>query len=107
MSRRTENVSFSCEYCGAAVEPLNNGSYRNHCPFCLHSKHVDVFPGDRKSDCQGFMEPAGLKYHPKKGWQIIHLCTRCRHKQANIVATDTAQPDDLGLLASLSQRVAR
>ncbi|WDF05905.1 RNHCP domain-containing protein [Shouchella hunanensis] len=34
-----------------------NGSYRNHCPFCLYSKHQDIIPGDRASTCGGLMEP--------------------------------------------------
>ena len=60
MSRRKENSQFLCEQCGRHVLPLSNGSYRNHCPFCLFSKHVDILPGDRASDCGGLMEPVGL-----------------------------------------------
>lgn len=101
MSRKKENVGFACEYCGSEVEPLSNGSYRNHCPFCLHSKHVDNIPGDRSSLCRGLMRPIGLKQHPKKGWQIIHRCADCGHEQANIIANDTNQPDDIDLIAAL------
>lgn len=35
--------SFICENCGKKVEKLGY-SCRNHCPYCLHSKHVDVNP---------------------------------------------------------------
>ena len=42
MSRATENTQFTCEHCGMVVEPLENGSYRNHCPSCLYSKHEVV-----------------------------------------------------------------
>ena len=101
MSRRNENVGFKCDYCGSEVASLNNGSYRNHCPFCLHSKHVDIFPGDRENPCRGLMRPVELKHNPKKGWQLIHRCTSCGHQQANIVASDSNQPDDVELLASL------
>ena len=42
MSRKSENTGFICAYCGADAKPLTNGSYRNHCPLCLHSLHVDI-----------------------------------------------------------------
>ena len=35
--------SFICENCGKKVEKLGY-SCRNHCPYCLHSKHVDINP---------------------------------------------------------------
>lgn len=37
---------FICENCGKKIEPLGY-SCRNHCNYCLHSKHVDINPGDR------------------------------------------------------------
>ena len=37
MSRNTENRGFCCEHCQQMVLPVTNGSYRNHCPFCLRS----------------------------------------------------------------------
>jgi hypothetical protein len=73
-SRTVEN--FTCEHCGAAV--TGNG-YTNHCPHCLHSKHVDVNPGDRAENCGGLMCPVGLD---KKGpdWIVIQKCTACGHE---------------------------
>ena len=38
---------FVCENCGKKVKKLGY-SCRNHCPYCLHSKHVDINPGDRQ-----------------------------------------------------------
>lgn len=38
---------FICENCGKKVEKLGY-SCRDHCPYCLHSKHVDKNPGDRR-----------------------------------------------------------
>jgi len=93
VSRKTENTGFTCAYCGAQVLPMNNGSYRNHCPFCLYSAHVDDKPGDRQNDCLGLMEPIGARYHSKKGWQIIHRCQKCGTEKVNRVATGTIQPD--------------
>ena len=41
---------FICENCGKKVPKLGY-SCRNHCPYCLHSKHVDINPGDRAENC--------------------------------------------------------
>ena len=42
MSRNFTEIDeeFICENCGSKVEKLGY-SCRNHCPTCLHSKHVD------------------------------------------------------------------
>jgi hypothetical protein len=101
MSRRAENTGFTCEQCGKAVEPVSDGSYRNHCPFCLYSKHVDNEPGDRLSTCGGLMEPVGATYHTKKGYQIRHRCLTCGAEQLNKAALETVQPDDFDLLIRL------
>ena len=51
-SRRAENTGFACVHCSAPVPANTDGHYRNHCPHCLWSLHVDELPGDRASDCQ-------------------------------------------------------
>jgi len=107
MSRKTENTGFVCENCGAEVRPLTNGSFRNHCPFCLHSKHVDEAPGDRESDCGGIMAPVGIEYSGAKGYQIVHECKRCGKRIKNKVAEDTDQPDDRRLVFDLMARAGR
>ena len=62
--RNIEN--FKCAKCGRVVE--GNG-YTNHCPECLTSRHVDVNPGDRSSECGGIMEAVGAEQ--KNGeWRI-------------------------------------
>ncbi|KEF34998.1 MULTISPECIES: RNHCP domain-containing protein [Deinococcus] len=99
------NNAFVCLHCGAQVQPLQNGSVRNHCPQCLHSRHVDVLPGDRASDCGGEMEPVGVEYSGKKGWVILHRCRRCGHEGRNKAALDDpAQPDSWDALVALSRR---
>lgn len=105
MAREDENREFNCINCNTAVTPLTNGSYRNHCPVCLCSVHVDARPGDRASDCRGIMRPVGLAYRRKKGWQIVHLCERCGARVVNRVAEQTVQPDDIVALARLSSRL--
>ena len=80
---------FVCEHCNAQVADLSNGSYRNHCPHCLWSKHVDQDgPGDRLSVCKGMMEPIGMDHDGKKGWLIVHQCTKCGKKIPNKAAPD-------------------
>ena len=102
MARQEENTGFTCLNCAKEITALTNGSYRNHCPYCLYSLHVDNTPGDRAENCNDLMKPVGLKYHSKKGWQIIHECIKCKHKSVNKVAVDTDQPDDYQKLAALS-----
>ena len=97
-----ENDGFICENCGQRVLPLTNGSYRNHCPYCLYSKHVDRVPGDRLSNCKGLMKPTGLKYKSGKGYQLIHKCLECESKKVNIIAENTVQPDSFDEILKLS-----
>jgi len=81
------------------VQPVTNGSYRNHCPFCLWSLHVDdVRPGDRASGCRAPMQPVGIR-RSRKGFQVVHRCTGCGRQQANRAALDTVQDDFESLLA--------
>ncbi len=83
---------FVCEHCHAQVEPLEAGSYRNHCPRCLWSKHVDdIGPGDRASLCGGLMEPIDRDYDGKKGWMIVHRCIKCDKTIPNKRAPDDEQ----------------
>lgn len=101
--RFTKNDSgFVCKNCGKSVEPLGYTS-RNHCPFCLHSLHVDVNPGDRASDCGGILEPIKVEISSKKGYVIVHRCKKCGEIRRNKAAPDAkTQPDDLGLLIKLT-----
>ena len=103
MARNLENAGFICEHCGEEILPVTNGRYRNHCPFCLYSVHLDIIPGDRKSDCGGLMKPVQLAYKSKKGWQIIHHCLACGVQQACRVATETVQPDSITRIAMVGQ----
>ena len=67
---------FICENCGQKVSKLGY-TCRNHCPHCLHSKHVDVNPGDRSESCHGILEPVGLEIDSKKGYVIVFKCKNC------------------------------
>ena len=89
--------SFVCENCGKLVEPLGY-SCRNHCPSCLHSKHVDINPGDRAEECHGLLEPIGIEMNSKKGYVIVYKCKKCGAIRKNIAARD----DNMKLIIKLS-----
>ncbi|MBO4453117.1 MAG: RNHCP domain-containing protein [Clostridia bacterium] len=88
---------FICEHCGKEVPPLGYSS-RNHCPFCLYSKHVDVNPGDRSADCGGLMRPYEVNVDSKKGFVITHKCEKCGALRRNKMQSD----DDADLLIKLT-----
>lgn len=96
------DASFICGHCGKEVLPLGYSS-RNHCPFCLWSLHVDVNPGDRQNECRGLMEPIRVETDPKKGFVIVHRCTKCGEIKRNRAAHEAKiQPDDRILLIKLT-----
>ncbi|HEY4498935.1 MAG TPA: RNHCP domain-containing protein [Candidatus Paceibacterota bacterium] len=82
--RKKEN--FVCEHCGIAVE---GSGFTNHCPACLFSKHVDVYPGDRGGECLGLMEPKALLLE-RGEYQILHRCIRCGAEKKNRAAPGDA-----------------
>ena len=86
---------FTCENCGFFV--VGNG-YTNHCPQCLWGKHVDVFPGDRASECSALMRPVGFTLK-KQQVIIIHKCVKCGHNMRN----KSADNDSIESMVSLKQ----
>ena len=89
---------FVCENCGKKVPKLGY-SCRNHCPFCLYSKHVDIEPGDRAQSCHGLLEPIGIEKN-KKGYIIIFKCKKCGEIRKNKIAED----DDMDKIIELSAK---
>ena len=79
--------SFICEVCGKNVAKLNVTA-RDHCPYCLSSKHVDNNPGDRESNCEGILEPIDIEKGKKDTLKIIYKCNKCRTIKKNKVAFD-------------------
>lgn len=93
--------TFLCTHCGNTVSAEAFGTrQRNHCPYCLHSLHVDLAVGDRRSLCRGVMEPVTAWLREGGEVALIHRCTRCGALRSNRIAGD----DDL---EALRQRVAR
>ena len=98
------NIGFHCEYCKKEIKPLVTGC-RNHCPHCLSSKHVDIFPGDRANDCAGQLKAIGYDFHKKKGIMLIHECQKCRSEVRNKAALeDPIMPDNYDKILSLSKK---
>ena len=90
--------SFVCEKCGKKVKKLGYTA-RDHCPYCLYSKHVDINPGDRNNLCKGMLEPVGIEKF-KDSFKIIYLCEKCHKTHKNIMARD----DDMNKIIELSKR---
>ena len=97
---RVATDGFRCVHCGAFVtrEALFSGVInRNHCPYCLHSRHLDQFTaGDRLAFCKGLMRPIGLtakittkKYAGSPGeLMLVHRCVECGKLSINRIAAD-------------------
>ncbi len=90
---------FICENCGSEVEPLNYTA-RDHCPYCLYSKHLDIFPGDRQNNCHGLLKPIGIEKF-KDTYKILYNCEKCKKDHKNIMATD----DNMEEIINLSTNV--
>ena len=95
---------FVCVHCGREVKPLGYSS-RNHCPFCLWSRHVDINPGDRANPCGGELEPVSAEPDPKKGFILISRCRKCGEiRRCRAAHEAPVQPDDRKLLIELTAR---
>lgn len=95
----TPEQSFKCGHCKRFIGPLpSGGSQRNHCPYCLYSRHVDDRrPGDRASACASLMEPIGAFQRPNGEHCIVHHCLGCGFERFNRIGAD----DDFDLVLSL------
>ncbi len=90
---------FICENCGKKVEKLGY-SARDHCKYCLYSKHVDILPGDRKNTCLGLLEPIKIEKF-KDTFKIIYKCKKCHMIHKNIMAND----DNMEKIIELSKNL--
>ena len=98
------NRDFQCVHCRRSVSAdwlMAGVKNRNHCPYCMWSRHLDLYEaGDRLSACKMAMQPAALtlkKTNKKYGvtaageLMLVHLCTDCGKVSINRIAAD----DDL------------
>jgi hypothetical protein len=114
MNHRFDTVlsDFRCKHCRQYVstDPLLSGvNNRNHCPYCLYSRHMDLYEaGDRLSACKAEMRPVGLtlkrtnkKYGKQQGeLMLIHFCVDCGSISANRLAADDDSETILAIFES-------
>ncbi len=101
-SRQTDRQredTFRCLHCKRLVGATpSGGKNRNHCPYCLHSRHVDGHtPGDRANGCGGRMAPVAVFTRPKGEHVLVHRCLSCGDERYNRIAAD----DDFDLVLAL------
>ncbi len=101
----TPEQSFKCGHCKRFVGALpSGGRQRNHCPYCLYSRHVDEKrPGDRASSCNALMAPIGAFQRPNGEHCIVHRCLGCGFERFNRIGAD----DDFDLVLALPVVAAR
>ncbi len=89
---REGREEFRCRHCRAMIGPtVCGGKHRNHCPLCLHSRHVDDRrPGDRASECGSLMAPVGRFARPNGEPMLVHRCLGCGREGHNRIAADDA-----------------
>jgi hypothetical protein len=97
--RPSHPEEFRCRHCRTLIGPVpSGGRHRNHCPVCLHSRHVDEqMPGDRLSPCGGTMAPIGRFTRPDGEYGLVHRCLSCGVRRQNRIAAD----DDFDLVVAL------
>ncbi|WP_306361520.1 RNHCP domain-containing protein [Nocardia sp. CC227C] len=84
--------TFPCLRCGLTVAVLApDGSRRNHCPSCLHSRHTVDHVDGGVSDCGARMAPLSIAVSRTGEWGVVHRCTRCHELALHSVCGDDNQ----------------
>ena len=109
------NADFICKHCSQFVSArtaISGVVNRNHCPYCLHSRHVDLFAaGDRLCACKALMEPVGLAFKRTRDkyagaaqgeLMLVHRCETCGDLSLNRIAADD---DPMGIFAVFERGV--
>ncbi|MCH0566565.1 MULTISPECIES: RNHCP domain-containing protein [unclassified Streptomyces] len=99
MSSHTSNFThtlslgtFACAWCGLTVSAYAaDGAPRNHCPSCLHSRHVLDHVEGGPCDCEGRMSPIAIAVLRTGDWMVIHRCVRCDELTSSPVCADDNQ----------------
>lgn len=91
-----KDENFTCENCHKNVNKLNYTA-RDHCSYCLYSKHVDIMPGDRLNKCKGLLKPIGIEKF-KDTYKIVYQCQKCNQIHKNIMASD----DNMDIIIQLT-----
>ncbi len=101
LERERQFGDFRCQHCQwhvSAAPALSGVNNRNHCPYCLWSKHVDLHAaGDRLNACKGRMQPLALTFKRRHKQyasrqlgelMLVHQCTACGVLSLNRLAAD-------------------
>ncbi|MDD5318490.1 MAG: RNHCP domain-containing protein [Candidatus Pacebacteria bacterium] len=96
---KSKKEDFICEKCGINV--VGDG-YTNHCPECFWSKHVDINPGDRASECSGLMELVAVEGGVAE-YILVHKCLLCDHIKRNKLS----KKDNFSNLVKLVEKLAQ
>ncbi len=91
---KKKKEDFVCGNCGTEIK---GDGFTNHCPKCLYSKHVDIFPGDRAENCGGLMKPISVEESGGE-WSLTHKCLKCGKEQKN----KTSKEDDFEEVVRIS-----
>ncbi|HEX2315679.1 MAG TPA: RNHCP domain-containing protein [Thermomonospora sp.] len=84
---RTE--TFDCLRCGLTVTAFApDGARRNHCPSCLHSRHVHDQVEGGPSECRARMAPIAIAVLRDGRWMIVHRCAGCGELTSSPVSGD-------------------
>ncbi len=102
-------VCMVCHNFVSAEAALSGVRHRNHCPYCLASRHLDLFEaGDRLSACKSIMRPVALtlkktaKKYLSSGQgelMLVHVCDGCGKASINRIAADDDPATVLEMLA--------
>lgn len=88
---RPTTDTFSCVRCGLTVSAAApDGNRRDHCPSCLHARHV-TGRGDGARDCRGRMAPIAVAVLRAGDWMLVHRCVRCDELASSPVRADDNQ----------------
>ncbi|GLF95883.1 RNHCP domain-containing protein [Streptomyces yaizuensis] len=84
--------TFACAWCGLTVSArAADNTPRNHCPSCLHSRHVLDHVEGGPSQCHGRMTPIAIAVLRTGDWMVVHRCVRCDELTSNPICADDNQ----------------
>lgn len=103
-------LGFTCINCQkwVSTNPYMGTNNRNHCPYCLWSKHEDTDrAGDRMSSCESGMPPVALtfkkagadKWDQKRPGEtmLVHECVKCGRFSINRIASDDSPQEIMNI----------
>lgn len=92
-TQQPTTTTETCINCGSALDRTRSSDQQppNHCPRCLHSRHVVDRRRDEPSTCRAPMEPIAVATGRSGRWRLVHRCSRCGDLDARPVAEDDNQ----------------